>query len=99
MKFSRGDVTGDTSINIANAAILVQNIFFNRIVRFDCQDMMNVDDDGQLSATDPIVILPWMFLGPKHRTVSGLRHRPVNGLSRVLAKQLRDLRSGRCHSW
>ena len=66
MKFSRGDVTGDTSINITDAAILIQNIFFNRIVRFDCQDMMDVDDDGQLSATDPIVILRWMFLGANH---------------------------------
>jgi hypothetical protein len=60
--FRRGDCNGDGRLNITDAAICAQNIFFNRLVFFDCDDMLDANDDGNLDTSDPVAILMWVFL-------------------------------------
>ncbi len=60
--FNRGDCDGNGKINVSDAAICAQNILLNRIVMFDCQDMLDANDDGELGLQDPIAILNWVFL-------------------------------------
>jgi hypothetical protein len=63
--FSRGDANGDSKINVTDGVILAQNIFANKLVFFDCQDMLDVNDDGQLNTLDPVELLRYVFLrGP-----------------------------------
>lgn len=61
--FFRGDCDGNGMLNVSDGAINAQNIFLNRIKFFDCNDMLDANDDGNLDGTDPIVILGWVFLG------------------------------------
>lgn len=60
--FSRGDCDGNGKINVSDAAICAQNIFLDRVVLFDCQIMLDANDDGELGLEDPIAILNWVFL-------------------------------------
>ena len=60
--FSRGDCNGDGRLNVTDGAICAQNIFFGRIEFFDCDDMLDANDDGQLDTSDPVAILMWVFL-------------------------------------
>ncbi len=61
-KFSRGDCNGDDKINITDAVLCAQNIFLNKLIKFDCDDMLDANDDGKLDTADPIAILEWVFL-------------------------------------
>lgn len=61
--FSRGDCDGNGELNVSDGAISAQNIFLNRIKFFDCDNMLDANDDGQLDGSDTITILSWVFLG------------------------------------
>lgn len=61
--FLRGDCDGNGELNVSDGAISAQNIFLNRIKFFDCDDMLDANDDGQLDGSDTITILSWVFLG------------------------------------
>ncbi len=64
-KFSRGDCNGDGKINVTDGVVCAQNIFLNNLEFFDCDDMLDANDDETLDAADPIMILEWIFLnGP-----------------------------------
>ena len=60
--FNRGDCDGNERINVTDAAICAQNIFFDRIRFFDCDDMLDANNDEKLDLQDPIAILNWVFL-------------------------------------
>ncbi len=60
--FSRGDCNGDGKINVTDGVLCAQNIFLNKLIKFDCDDMLDANDDGTLDAADPIAILEWVFL-------------------------------------
>lgn len=60
--FDRGDCNGDGRLNVTDGAICAQNIFFNRIVFFDCDEMLDANNDDQLDMSDPVMILTWVFL-------------------------------------
>ena len=63
--FSRGDGNGDGRITVTDGVIVAQNIFANRIVLFDCKDMLDINDDGALNTADPVYLLTYLFLqGP-----------------------------------
>lgn len=65
-RFSRGDGNGDGKINVTDGVILAQNIFANRLVVFDCKDMLDANDDGQTNTADPVFLLSYVFLkGPQ----------------------------------
>jgi hypothetical protein len=59
--FRRGDVDGNGRINISDALVAAQNIFLDRLVFFECDAMLDVTNDNQLDASDPIRILSWLF--------------------------------------
>lgn len=63
--FNRGDCNGDGRLNVTDGALCAQNIFLGelrpQLVFFDCDDMLDANDDGMLDTTDPIVILEWVF--------------------------------------
>jgi hypothetical protein len=64
--FSRGDGNGDGKISVTDGVIVAQNIFAGKLVIFDCQDMLDVNDDGTLNTADPVVLLTYLFLnGPQ----------------------------------
>jgi hypothetical protein len=59
----RGDVNGDGFIDIADGAVLAQNLFFDRLVSFKCETMRDVNPDGVLDSNDPITLLSYRFSG------------------------------------
>jgi len=61
--FSRADVNGDDRLNISDGAVMAQNIFFGRLKSFDCDDMLDANDDGTLDMADPVAFLMWAFVG------------------------------------
>lgn len=61
--FTRADVNGDDRFNITDGAIMAQNIFFARLESFDCDDMLDANDDGTLDMADPVAFLMWAFMG------------------------------------
>jgi hypothetical protein len=60
-KFSRGDANGDGRINVTDGVIMAQNIFANKLVAFDCKDMLDANDDGALNTADPMYLLTYIF--------------------------------------
>ena len=60
-KFNRGDCNGDGRLNVTDAVIDARNIFTNSLIKFDCKDMLDANNDGRLDASDPIAILAWLF--------------------------------------
>ncbi|MGQ9590104.1 MAG: hypothetical protein ACUVYA_07400 [Planctomycetota bacterium] len=66
--FSRGDADGNKKINISDAVLIIQNIVGNLPKRFDCDDMLDANDDGVLNVADAIPVLNYVFqrnpLGP-----------------------------------
>ncbi len=60
--FSRGDGNGDGRITVTDGVIVAQNIFAGKLVIFDCKDMLDVNDDGQLNTADPVLLLTYIFL-------------------------------------
>ena len=67
-KFSRGDADGNGKINISDAVLIIQNIVGNLPKRFQCDDILDANDDGALNVTDAIPVLNYIFqrnpLGP-----------------------------------
>ena len=59
--FSRGDANGDSAISLTDAIVVVQNIFLGKLVLFDCEDMLDVNDDGRLDTSDPVFLLNHLF--------------------------------------
>jgi len=67
--FKRGDANGDSKINVTDGVLVAQNIFASKLVKFDCKDMLDVNDDGRLDTGDPVYLLTYIFLkGPKPPT-------------------------------
>jgi hypothetical protein len=67
VNFSRGDTNGDGRLNVTDAVICARNIFLKTdpirgLIKFDCADMLDANNDGNLDASDPISILQWLFL-------------------------------------
>lgn len=68
-RFNRGDANGDSKINVTDGVLVAQNIFFKvakpGLVKFNCDDMLDVDDNGRLEVADPLLLLRFIFLhGP-----------------------------------
>jgi hypothetical protein len=61
-KFSRGDGNGDGKINVTDGVIVAQNIFAQKLVVFDCKEMLDANDDGALNTADPVLLLNYIFL-------------------------------------
>lgn len=45
-----------------DALLSAYNILLNKIVIIDCDSMLDADDDGPLSITDPIWLLSYLFV-------------------------------------
>ncbi len=60
--FVRGDANGDRRTTITDGVLIAQNIFASRLIFFDCQDMLDVNDDGILNTADPVHLLRYAFL-------------------------------------
>ena len=61
-KISRGDANGDGKLRVGDGVVLVQNIFLKQFTFFDCDDMLDLNDDGALDVTDPALLLRYLFL-------------------------------------
>lgn len=61
--FSRGDVNGDGALNITDVGVLAQNIFLSRLKFFDCEDMLDANDDGNTDTSDAVALISWIILG------------------------------------
>ncbi len=62
--FIRGDGNGDTKVDISDAVAILVSLFLGGDAP-SCKDALDADDDGDLSITDPIFLLNFLFLdGP-----------------------------------
>ncbi len=59
--FRRGYVNGDSSLNLADAIIILNFLFANEPVV--CQDAADFNDDGVLNIADPVALLSFLFSG------------------------------------
>jgi len=60
--FLRGEINGDTSVNIADAMFLLAQLFIGGPVS-TCADASDVNDDGSVNLADPIRLLAYLFSG------------------------------------
>ncbi|MBT5736939.1 MAG: hypothetical protein HOI29_00020 [Planctomycetes bacterium] len=60
--FIRGEINGDTSINIADAMFLLSQLFSGG-PEGSCADANDVNDDGSVNLGDPITLLAYLFSG------------------------------------
>ena len=61
--FRRGDLDGVEGLGVTDALIILNSMIFGIEPAFDCEDVLDVDDDGRVNITDPIVILRYQFQG------------------------------------
>jgi len=59
--FSRGDADGDGKLNVVDAVLIIQNALGNLPKRFDCDDMLDTNDDGTVDVADGIPPLTYVF--------------------------------------
>src|SRR4029434_9780507 len=65
VEFRRGDCTNDGRVNISDA-ICVFNHVRDTATRVECEKSADVDDSGQITATDGILLLRLLFVtGPE----------------------------------
>jgi hypothetical protein len=60
-EFRRGDATGDHTMNVADAVVILQYLFAGGSAPA-CPDAADATDDGRIDLSDPIRILLYMFL-------------------------------------
>jgi len=60
--FLRGEINGDTSVNIADAMFLLTQLFSGGPAG-TCADASDVNDDGSVNLADPIRLLAYLFSG------------------------------------
>jgi hypothetical protein len=64
--FHRGDADGDGKFNVADAILLFQIRAGGLPARFDCEDLLDANDDGTADLADGIYLLNYLFLaGPE----------------------------------
>ena len=61
--FQRGDANNDSRVNLTDVIWILDKIFHGILLRVDCEDQYDVNDDGNLDFSDPINLLSWLFLG------------------------------------
>ena len=61
--FRRGELDGVDGLGVTDALNVLHNLVFGVKTRFDCEDILDVDDDGVINLTDAIVILRYQFQG------------------------------------
>jgi len=61
--FRRGELDGVDGLGVTDALLILHQFIFGVETRFDCEDILDVDDDGVINLTDPIVILRYQFQG------------------------------------
>ena len=72
-KFSRGDADGNSKINVVDAILIIQIETGNLPEKFDCDDALDANDDGNVTTQDGIRVLQYVFergpnLPPPFRT-------------------------------
>lgn len=66
--FIRGDANGNGHYDISDAVIIIQTIILNFAPRFDCPDLLDVNDDEVLMVDDALPLLMYLFqAGPELR--------------------------------
>ena len=61
--FKRGDVNGDSKLDISDPIVLLGRLFLGNPAILGCEKSADVDDSGELDITDPINLLSHLFLG------------------------------------
>jgi hypothetical protein len=63
--FLRGDADGSGRINVVDPIALLGVLFGNARPKFDCDDLLDVTDDGRIDVIDSLYLLRFVFsLGP-----------------------------------
>ena len=60
--FLRGDVTGEESLNLTDAIVILNWLFLGGTAPI-CEDAADVDDTGEANITDAIYLLNHLVLG------------------------------------
>jgi len=61
VRFFRGDADGNDRVNVSDAVLILMSLVGALPRRFECEDVLDADDDGQLLMTDGIHLLNWKF--------------------------------------
>ncbi len=61
--FTRGDVNGDTSIDVSDPVLLLLDLFVAGSTPIPCDDAADANDDGSTDVADVIAILAYLFQG------------------------------------
>jgi hypothetical protein len=59
--FSRGDADGNSKINVVDAILIIQIQVGNLQEKFDCDKILDANDDGKVTVTDAIPVLQYVF--------------------------------------
>jgi hypothetical protein len=60
-RFQRGDADGNGKVNISDVVLIIQIIVGNLQERYNCDDALDANDDGELSIADALPVLSWLF--------------------------------------
>jgi len=61
LPFVRGDTNTDQVVDVSDSIKILLHLFLDDSPDLDCLDAADVDDTGELSITDPIVLLSFLF--------------------------------------
>ena len=60
-KFRRGDADGNAKLNVVDAILIIQIETGNLQEKFDCDDALDANDDGNTTVSDAITVLSYVF--------------------------------------
>ena len=60
-KFRRGDADGNSKLNVVDAILIIQVETGNLQEKFDCDDALDANDDGNTTVSDAITVLTYVF--------------------------------------
>jgi hypothetical protein len=61
VSFRRGDVDGSGRLSVADAIAHLQIVFGRRAPNFDCEDVLDLSDDGKVNVLDSLWALQYVF--------------------------------------
>jgi len=60
-EFNRADADGNGKHNVLDVVLIVRMILGDLTFRYDCQDILDANDDGELNITDALSVVEWVF--------------------------------------
>ena len=56
-------MNGDRDVDLSDLIVMLRHLFLGGPVFYDCDSILDMNDDGVIDVSDPIALIDWRFRG------------------------------------